>query len=158
MLRPLIEETELTESLAEEYRRICLAAFSELRLSGEAEVEVLLYSPQDIRQLNLRTRGLDKVTDVLSYPALTRIAEFTRENYPFDYDGETDSVFLGSVVVCRERAAEQAEEYGHSLLREMKYLFVHGLLHLLGYDHENEDDKRLMRSLEELILSKAEIL
>ena len=60
---------------------------------------------------------------------------------------------LGSIAICTEKAEEQAKEYGHSFVREMTYLFVHGLLHLLGYDHENEDDKRVMRAAEEKILS-----
>ena len=62
-------------------------------------------------------------------------------------------VMLGSIVICREVAERQAEEYGHSAVREMTYLFVHGLLHLLGYDHEKEEDKALMRAKEEEVLS-----
>ena len=61
---------------------------------------------------------------------------------------------MGSIMICVERAREQAEEYGHSLNREIYYLAVHGLLHLFGYDHENEDDKKVMREMEEIILNK----
>ena len=73
-------------------------------------------------------------------------------NLPFDAD-EEGRLFLGSVAICRERAAEQAEEYGHSLRRELYYLAVHGLCHLLGYDHETEEDRREMREREESILA-----
>ena len=71
----------------------------------------------------------------------------------FDLD-EEGRLFLGSVVICRERAAEQAEEYGHSLRRELYYLAVHGLCHLLGHDHETEEDKRAMRAAEEDVLAE----
>ena len=67
------------------------------------------------------------------------------------------NIFLGSIVICRERAAEQAEEYGHSLRREVYYLAVHGLCHLLGYDHETEEERAQMREKEEEILSAMNI-
>ena len=105
-----------------------------------------------MRALNKRTRGVDNSTDVLSYPALDEIHPFTYENYPFEYDDYNNGVMLGSIVICREVAEEQAAEYGHSVTREMTYLFLHGLLHLLGYDHEKEEDKRIMRDTEEKVL------
>ena len=109
---------------------------------------------EGIRTLNASTRGKDSVTDVLSFPNLDNIFQkpIRKENFPFDAD-EDGNLFLGSVVICRERAAQQAEEYGHSLEREIYYLAVHGLCHLLGYDHEEESDKALMREREERILS-----
>ena len=140
------------------YENIAKAAVSELKLGGDAEVEISFFSEEEIRELNARTRGIDKITDVLSYPALEEIKEFNKQNYPFDTDDETGRVFLGSIVICTRRAVAQAHEYGHSLQREMTYLFVHGLLHLLGYDHVEEEDKKLMRKYEELILSRAENL
>ena len=96
------------------------------------------------------------VTDVLSFPGAGVLAgEIVKiKNYPFDIDPENGGVFMGSIMICVERAKEQAEEYGHSLMREIYYLAVHGLLHLFGYDHEEENDKRLMRDIEELILNK----
>ena len=140
------------------YKNIADATVTELKLGGDAEVEISFFSEEEICELNARTRNIDKVTDVLSYPALEEIKEFSKQNYPFDTDDETGRVFLGSIVICTKRASEQAQEYGHSLQREMTYLFVHGLLHLLGYDHIDEDDKKLMRKYEELILSRAENL
>ena len=131
------------------------AAFRELSLSGDAEVEAEFVSEEEIRELNARTRNIDKVTDVLSYPMLDEIKPFTEENYPFDTDPESGCVTLGSVVICRAVAARQAEEYGHGTDREETYLFVHGLLHLLGYDHMTEEDKTVMREAEERILAAA---
>ena len=91
----------------------------------------------------------------MSYPAagVTAGEIVKRRNYPFDIDPETNSVFLGSIMICTDRAKEQAEEFGHSFEREIYYLAVHGLLHLFGYDHMEETDKAEMREKEEEILT-----
>ncbi len=143
----------LTGDITDNFARAADAAFAALSLAGEAEVEVNFVTEEEIRELNARTRDTDRVTDVLSYPMLDEIRPFTRENYPFDVDPENGRVPLGSIVICRDVAARQAEEYGHSRDREETYLFVHGLLHLLGYDHMTEEDKSVMREAEERILS-----
>ena len=143
----------LTGDITDNFAGGADAAFAALSLAGEAEVEVNFVTEEEIRELNARTRDTDRVTDVLSYPMLDEIRPFTRENYPFDVDPENGRVPLGSIVICREVAARQAEEYGHSRDREETYLFVHGLLHLLGYDHMTEEDKSVMREAEERILS-----
>ena len=116
--------------------------------------ELVFTDADGIRTLNRETRGKDAVTDVLSYPSLDGIRgkKLRGEDFPFDAD-EEGRLFLGSVAICRERAAEQAEEYGHYLRRELYYLAVHGLCHLLGYDHETEEDRREMREREESILA-----
>ena len=130
-------------------------AFS-ARLKGDAPLaaELVFTDEEGIRSLNASTRGKDAVTDVLSFPNLENIfcKPIRKADFPFDTD-EEGNLFLGSVVICRQRAAQQAEEYGHSLEREVYYLAVHGLCHLLGYDHEEESDKALMREREERILS-----
>lgn len=117
-------------------------------------MELVFTDEEGIRSLNASTRGKDAVTDVLSFPNLENIfcKPIRKADFPFDTD-EDGNLFLGSVVICRQRAAQQAEEYGHSLEREIYYLAVHGLCHLLGYDHEEESDKALMREREERILS-----
>ena len=116
--------------------------------------ELVFCGGEDIRALNAKERGKDAVTDVLSFPNLDGILgrPIRRADFPFDAD-EEGNLFLGSVVICRERAAEQAAEYGHSLRRELYYLAVHGLCHLLGYDHEGEADKAAMRAREERVLA-----
>lgn len=116
--------------------------------------ELVFCGGEDIRALNAKERGKDAVTDVLSFPNLDGILgrPIRRADFPFDVD-EEGNLFLGSVVICRERAAEQAAEYGHSLRRELYYLAVHGLCHLLGYDHEGEADKAAMRAREERVLA-----
>ncbi len=144
---------KLLGDITEEMKAAADEAFRLLSLEGECEVEVQSLGKPDMRELNARTRGKDAATDVLSFPALDEIGPFTYENYPFEYDDYEGCVTLGSIAICTEIAEEQAEEYGHSVVREKTYLFVHGLLHLLGYDHEDEDDRRSMREAEEKILS-----
>ncbi len=136
------------------FGEICKLVCDDLSLKGDADVELLFYDEESIHKLNLATRGIDKSTDVLSYPNLTEIKPFTKENYPFDYNVENNSVFLGSIVICDVIAKRQAEEYGHSERREHAYLFLHGLLHLLGYDHIDDEDKVKMRAKEEEILGQ----
>ena len=120
--------------------------------------ELVFTDEAGIRALNAAERGIDAVTDVLSFPNLEGIrgVPLRKEDFPFDID-EEGTLFLGSVVICRERAAEQAQEYGHSLRREVYYLAVHGLCHLLGYDHETEEDKAEMRAREEAVLAEMNI-
>lgn len=120
--------------------------------------ELVFTDEEGIRSLNAETRGKDAVTDVLSFPNLDGIfgKPIRKEDFPYDLD-EDGRLFLGSIVICRERAAEQACEYGHSLRRELYYLTVHGLCHLLGYDHETQEDKSVMREREETVLEKMNV-
>ena len=121
--------------------------------------EFLLVDEEEIQRLNRETRSMDKVTDVLSYPSLDDIKgePLKKDDYPYELD-EEDRLFMGSVVVCLQRAKEQAEEYGHSLERELHYLLTHGVLHCLGYDHMTDEDKAEMREREEYILKKLGIV
>ena len=121
-------------------------------------VEFIFVDGEEIRRLNREMRDTDKVTDVLSFPALDGIkgqAVFAKD-HPFEID-EEGNLMLGSIVVCCDRAKEQAEEYGHSYNRELHYLLVHGIMHCLGYDHMTDEDKAEMREKEEFILNKLQI-
>ena len=135
------------ESLAE-------AVYRKLGQTDELAVELSFVSPEEIRDLNGRFRGVDRVTDVLSFPYLdgVRHRAIDRRDFPCDVDEETGRVLIGSVCVCTERAAEQAESYGHSLKRELTYLALHGFLHCFGYDHIVEEDEREMTALAEEIM------
>ena len=117
------------------------------------KVECVFVGEEEIRALNREKRGADKVTDVLSFPELDGIKGKTilKKEYPYDLD-EEGALVLGSIAVCTARAKEQAEEYNHSYRRELHYLIVHGILHCLGYDHIQEDEKAEMREKEEKIL------
>ena len=138
------------------FSRLADEAYKVLSLSGEAVVEVVFVDEDTIRSLNAKHRNVDAVTDVLSFPFLSEIKPFTKANYPSDslLDGE---VMLGSIVICKAVAQLQAEQYGHSVKREECYLFTHGLMHLLGYDHIFDDEKEEMRRVEELVLNGCQI-
>lgn len=119
----------------------------------DASVEVSFCEPDEIRSLNNETRGIDKVTDVLSFQNLVDVRlPLKKEDYSADIDPEDGSVILGEIIICTKRAQEQAEEYGHALEREIGFLFTHGMLHLLGFDHENEVGEKEMNDLTEEIL------
>ena len=81
----------------------------------------------------------------------------TKENYPLDIDHETGNIVLGDICICLAKAKEQAKDFGNSIEREVTYLSVHGLLHLLGYDHMIESDKIIMRNVEENIMTKIKL-
>ena len=117
----------------------------------EAEVSLTLVDDPRIHELNRDYRGVDRPTDVLSFA----LQEET-EDEPEILDYEDD--LLGDIIISVERARAQAEEYGHSFERELVYLAVHGTLHLLGYDHENEEDKAEMRQQEESVMSRVGLL
>jgi len=119
-----------------------------IRLSDgpeEAEVSLMIVDDQRIHKLNLEYRGVDRPTDVLSFALQEEVDE--------EPDLEFEDDMLGDIVISAERAREQAQEYGHSFEREIVYLAVHGALHLLGYDHEEEQDKQEMRSKEEAVMT-----
>ncbi len=146
---------KLTGDVLPDFGRLAGIIFHILKLRGDAFVDITLTNDADMRELNKTTRSVDKTTDVLSYPALNEISEFTRKNYPYDYDVNLKAVGLGEIAINTDAAARQAEEYGTGE-REINYLFVHGMLHLLGYDHIEENDKADMRNLEEQVLSETD--
>ena len=109
-----------------------------------SEISVTFVSLEEIHELNREYRQVDSPTDVLSFPQFDDLDELPEE-------GE---IMLGDVVICSDRAKEQAEEFGHSFEREIIYLFVHSVLHLLGYDHMEEDEKRIMRRRAEEVMER----
>ena len=118
-------------AVLEEYMRSAFeATLTYEKIEFPCEVEVLIVSGDTIRQMNREYREIDRVTDVLSFP-LYETMEEAESNILND-----QNVLLGNMVICLDRAKEQAEEYGHSLQREICFLTVHSTLHLLGYDHE----------------------
>lgn len=107
------------------------------------EISVTFVDLDEIHRLNKAYRGVDSPTDVLSFPQFADL----EEEIP-----EVSEICLGDVVICMEKARMQAEEFGHSFERELVYLFTHSILHLLGYDHMEEEEKQAMRMREEEIM------
>jgi probable rRNA maturation factor len=116
-------------------------------------VSLTFTDDEGIRELNRRFRGVDRPTDVLSFP----MREAGEDEFGAEaaVDGLEEEEPLGDIVISLPRALEQAEEYGHSAEREIGFLFVHGLLHLLGYDHDTEEREREMFARQEAVLAKA---
>lgn len=128
--------------------RVTEAVYTALESAEFEENSYLSYSfvsKEDMQELNREHKGKDSVTDVLSFPQ-------------YDEEGfvavDEEDVFLGDIVICPERIAEQAEEYGHSFLRELTYISVHSALHLLGYDHIDPEDKLEMRAMEKKVMGR----
>jgi len=115
--------------------------------ASDAEIGVTVVDAGEIRQLNCDYRGNDSVTDVLSFPQYDDMDELAS-----DLADTEVTALIGDVVICYDRVLSQAEEYGTGVTREFVYLFTHSILHLMGYDHMEEDEKKIMRAREEEIL------
>lgn len=129
----------------EEAFLIILKKFS---VGENAEVSVVFADGKTIRNLNRDFRGVDSETDVLSFPQYDKASEIPA--------GEKE-ILLGDIVLCTAKIYSQAEEYGHSPLREAVYLFVHGMLHLLGFDHMDEKEKKEMREAEDAFMEQIDL-
>ena len=128
-------------------RRCCHAVLQLEKFDGAAEVSVRFVDNEEIRKLNKTYRNLDKQTDVLSFPL--------GENGNYDINMDTGAKMLGDIVISMEKAVEQAKEYNHPLQREVGFLTVHSMLHLLGYDHETGGIEAVrMREKEETVLTQ----
>ncbi|MBQ6894122.1 MAG: rRNA maturation RNase YbeY [Clostridia bacterium] len=112
-------------------------------------VSITIVDENEIKQLNCDHRNIDKVTDVLSFPVVN-LLDGSFEKNPGDYF--EDKLILGDVVLCAKRAKEQSVEFGHSYERELGYLTCHSILHLIGYDHETEEEREVMREKEEAVM------
>lgn len=134
-------------------RRAAKAALKAQGVEADCTINIMLTDDAGIRAINLAQRGVDAPTDVLSFPLNElREGEFDAEGCEYDY--ETGRVLLGDMVLDLERCAAQAAEFGHGFDRELSYLTVHSVLHLLGYDHLDEGArKKRMRTREEAIMA-----
>lgn len=141
------EVEPITPELKMLFRKLLQATLQAEGEEDEVEVSLLLVDDQQIQELNRDYRGIARPTDVLSF-ALREVGDGEEE-----FASSEDEWLLGDIVISMETAKKQAAEYGHSLERELGFLVVHGCLHLLGYDHETEEERKVMREKEENILS-----
>lgn len=138
MIDVFSETVELSEAERTGIRNAAQAALDSEGRDGD--LTILIDTPERIQTLNREFRHVDAVTDVLTFPAWEGEISLSADGY------------LGDIMICYDCAKEQAEQYGHSLLRELSFLAVHGCLHLLGYDHMTEADERVMREKQTAIL------
>lgn len=128
------------------------AALAAENVSVACEINVLVTNDNGIRAINSASRNIDSATDVLSFPMFELTAGSPPQDWTAYSDPETGLCPLGDMAISLERAAAQAKEFGHSLRREVGYLTIHSVLHLLGYDHLDEGpQKKMMRAREEAI-------
>lgn len=144
------EEIQVPEELEATLKKAMDIVAEKENLRDNAEVDITLVNVDEIHELNKQYRGIDRPTDVLSF------ALDEGDEEPEVEDEEVEHL-LGDVIICAQKAVEQGEEFGHGLTREMTYLAVHGMLHLLGYDHMEEEDKKVMRAREEDILRELDL-
>lgn len=124
---------------------------------SEGEVALTFTDNEGIHALNRDYRGIDRPTDVLSFAMMDEGTEELDIIFEVESEDEADPIsgMLGDIVISVEKAKEQSEEYGHSLEREIGFLFVHGFLHLMGYDHEDAESEAVMTSKQEAVLQQA---
>jgi probable rRNA maturation factor len=153
---------QVTEELNCLLERVIEFTLNEEGIKIDCEVSVILVDNKEIRKLNNEFRNIDRETDVLSFPMLdypqNKVFKEVYSDYEFDESYmDEGALVLGDVVLSLEKVKEQSLEYDHSFEREAGYLTVHSILHLLGYDHLDEEQKVFMRSREEHILDKLDI-
>ena len=156
MLHEIILETEVevSQAVTDRIESVIRAALDAQGVALPCEISVLLTDDEGIHQINLDMRGVDRPTDVLSFPMFELEPGIPPEGEEY-LDPESELCPLGDMCISLERAEAQAAEFGHSVEREICYLTVHSVLHLLGYDHLDEGPmKAQMREREEAILEK----
>lgn len=146
-----IEENKVYE---ETVKKVLYKCFEEEGLLDSKLIITITFTiPEEIRKINKKYRKIDRATDVLSFPMFEK-SELDEKikNNNFLYED-----MLGDIIISIEKVREQALEYGHSFERELSYMLVHGFYHLMGYDHIEEEDKKVMRPKEDKILNELKI-
>lgn len=140
--------------------QVAKACFDCHDLTMPLTLGILLTDDETIKGINCQHRGIDQATDVLSFPSLNLSPDqlFTGSDAQLAaaWDSEAGACYLGDIIISLPRAQTQAQQYGHSLKREVLYLLIHGVLHLMGYDHIHKNDRRSMRLMEEKVYSMTE--
>lgn len=147
------EVIDVTPETEDVIRKVANAVAELEECDFDCEMSVTLVDNKEIHTLNREHRNIDRPTDVLSFPMLEFDEDGIAEECDFDMDGEL--ILLGDIVISMERANEQAQEYGHSLIREVGFLTAHSMLHLLGYDHvDDEEGEKIMCEKQDIVLNK----
>ena len=147
------------QKIAEDVINFCL---DYAKFPYEAEINLTLTDNKGIHAINKEFREIDRPTDVLSFPMLTYETagdfSFLEAEESDDFNPDTGEAILGDIIISVEKVKEQAQEYGHSELREYAFLITHSMLHLFGYDHMTEEDAKIMETKQEEILTSLGIL
>ena len=147
------QDKEIPFDCEELVKTVIFAAVKAENCPYEVLVSVVITDNAAIQEANKEFRGIDKATDVLSFPAHQYETPSDFEDlYDDDFDMETGELILGDIMISYERAQEQAKEYGHSIKREIAFLTAHSVLHLCAYDHETDEERLLMEEKQEAVL------
>lgn len=157
------DKIQVTDELENTIVKVIEHSLQEENVNIPCEVSIIFVDNQEIKEINKENRNIDKVTDVLSFPMLEfpkgKVFKEVYRGHEFaESDFDDGSLVLGDIALSLEKAKEQSVEFGHSFLREASYLVVHSILHLLGYDHIEEEEKSVMRKREEDILEKFQLV
>ena len=138
-------------------RKVEKACFKAVGQDNFFIIDMTVSDADVIKSLNASARGIDKVTDVLSFPCFDKLSlPVDKDKFSAcEYDGKR--VMLGSVMICRQRAEEQADEFNHSYARELGFLACHGMLHLLGFDHIEKKDEEIMTALQRRMMDSVKL-
>ena len=151
----IYKDVEKVETWEEIVKKVFNTCFEEEGLQdSKVSISVTFTNPENIQSINKEYRDIDKPTDVLSFPMFQK-EELDKKIKEKDFQYQD---ILGDIVISIPKVEEQAKEYGHSFERELSYMLVHGFYHLMGYDHIEEEDKKIMRPKEEKILNDLKIL
>ena len=151
-LHPLQRGNQSEVEISEELIELAKTAINKIleieQIENDGEISLLIVDSEEIKSINKEFRGKDEVTDVLSFPQYEKL---------FKEVDKTEYLVIGDIVICAKRAMQQAVEYNHGIEREFAYLVVHGMYHLIGLDHINKEDKKVMREKEEIVLGALNI-
>ena len=136
------DKMEIEEELMKKLESVMEKCLEYEGWDSDYEVSMVFVDNAQIRELNRDFRNIDRATDVLSFPLVE------------EGESQLEEKLLGDIVISLERALEQSREYDHSFEREMAFLVCHSMFHLMGYDHDTEENTRVMRSKEEDVLGK----
>lgn len=154
-------ESETTMDLGIDCERIAgeviVAVLDYVKCPYECQINILLTDNEGIRTVNQKMRNMDMATDVLSFPMISFEGEadfsVVEQNIPAYFEADSGELLLGDIMVSLEKVLEQAECYGHSVEREFAFLLTHSMLHLSGYDHEEESERVRMEEIQDTILN-----
>ena len=158
-------ENEASKKLPFDYKalieRVVMGCMDYEKCPYEAEVNVVLTNDEEIHRINKEFRGIDRATDVLSFPMIDYPEPGTfdfLEEQEDCFDPESGELTLGDIVISKEKVLAQAEEYGHSPMREYAFLIAHSVLHLTGYDHMEDEERQVMEQKQREIMERLDIL
>ena len=147
-------KTEITNDIMNAVKAVCEKVTELEECDFDAQISLTFTDDEHIKELNALHRGIDRPTDVLSFPMLEFDEDGNIADEVYEEDPDSGCILLGDIIISAERAASQAFEYGHSLKREICFLTAHSMLHLLGYDHvDDPEGERIMQKKQEQALS-----